>query len=103
MVRDEVAGVRRSRSQSVTLKRGAHIKYAPLAFTEHVDPESASEPPTPKVRGSRRGKAYRTRVVCVTAGRLARSMARTILRTVPTVGFARPFSSRDRVSTRIRA
>ena len=33
--RDEVAGVRRLRSQSVTLKRGAHVKYPPLAFTEH--------------------------------------------------------------------
>lgn len=32
---DEVAGVRRSRSQSVILKRGANVKYAPLAFTEH--------------------------------------------------------------------
>lgn len=33
--RDEVAGIRRLRSQSVTLKRGAHVKYPPLAFTEH--------------------------------------------------------------------
>ena len=27
--------VRRLRSQSVTLKRGQHIKYRPYAFTEH--------------------------------------------------------------------
>ena len=31
----EAAEIRRSRSQSVTLKRGAHVKYPPLAFTEH--------------------------------------------------------------------
>jgi hypothetical protein len=33
--RGEVAELRRLRSQSVTLKRGAHVKYPPLAFTEH--------------------------------------------------------------------
>jgi hypothetical protein len=33
--REEVAELRRLRSQSVTLKRGAHVKHAPLAFTEH--------------------------------------------------------------------
>jgi hypothetical protein len=33
--RDDVTAIRRSRSQSVTLKRGANVKYAPLAFTEH--------------------------------------------------------------------
>lgn len=33
--REEAAEVRRSRSQSVILKRGANVKYPPLAFTEH--------------------------------------------------------------------
>ncbi|HXG98770.1 MAG TPA: ORF6N domain-containing protein [Gemmatimonadales bacterium] len=33
--KDDMTAIRRSRSQSVTLKRGAHVKYAPLAFTEH--------------------------------------------------------------------
>ena len=33
--RRESAETQRSRSQSVTLKRGANIKYAPMAFTEH--------------------------------------------------------------------
>ncbi len=33
--RDDLTAIRRSRSQSVTLKRGANVKYAPLAFTEH--------------------------------------------------------------------
>jgi hypothetical protein len=33
--REEVAELQRLRSQSVTLKRGAHVKYPPLAFTEH--------------------------------------------------------------------
>jgi hypothetical protein len=33
--RDDMTALRRSRSQFVTLKRGAHVKYAPLAFTEH--------------------------------------------------------------------
>ena len=32
---DEALKIRRSRSQSVILKRGANIKYPPLAFTEH--------------------------------------------------------------------
>ncbi len=31
----EAEQLRRSRSQSVTLKRGQNIKYAPFAFTEH--------------------------------------------------------------------
>src|SRR5574341_1170769 len=31
----EAAHVQRLRSQSVTLKRGAHMKYPPVAFTEH--------------------------------------------------------------------
>ena len=33
--RDEAEEWRRLRSQSVTLKRGQHIKYLPYAFTEH--------------------------------------------------------------------
>lgn len=33
--RMEAAGLMRSRSQSVILKRGQNIKYLPLAFTEH--------------------------------------------------------------------
>ncbi len=33
--RDDMTTVRRSRSQSVTLKRGGNVKYPPLAFTEH--------------------------------------------------------------------
>lgn len=33
--REEAAAARRSRSQSVILKRGANVKYPPLAFTEH--------------------------------------------------------------------
>ncbi len=33
--REEVALVRRSRSQSVILNRGGNVKYPPLAFTEH--------------------------------------------------------------------
>lgn len=32
---DEVEEIRRSRSQSVILKRGQNVKYAPWAFTEH--------------------------------------------------------------------
>lgn len=35
LTRDEAESLSRSRSQSVILKRGANIKYAPLAFTEH--------------------------------------------------------------------
>jgi len=35
LTRDEAVEIRRSRSQSVILKRGANIKYPPLAFTEH--------------------------------------------------------------------
>ncbi len=35
LTRGEAAEVQRSRSQSVTLKRGANVKYPPLAFTEH--------------------------------------------------------------------
>lgn len=31
----EAESLRRSRSQSVTLKRGQNVKYAPFAFTEH--------------------------------------------------------------------
>jgi hypothetical protein len=31
----EAQGIQRSRSQSVILKRGQNLKYAPLAFTEH--------------------------------------------------------------------
>jgi hypothetical protein len=31
----EAARIERSRSQSVILKRGANVKYTPLAFTEH--------------------------------------------------------------------
>jgi len=34
LTKDEAEGLR-SRSQSVTLKRGQNIKYLPLAFTEH--------------------------------------------------------------------
>jgi hypothetical protein len=33
--REEASGLRRSRSQFVILKRGEHLKYGPLAFTEH--------------------------------------------------------------------
>lgn len=33
--REEAESLRRSRSQSVTLKRGQNIKYLPYAFTEH--------------------------------------------------------------------
>lgn len=33
--REEVTELRRLRSQSVILKRGTHLKYPPLAFTEH--------------------------------------------------------------------
>jgi len=33
---EEAEGVRRSRSQFVTLKRGQNIKYLPHAFTEHA-------------------------------------------------------------------
>jgi hypothetical protein len=33
--RAEGAALQRSRSQSVTLKRGQNIKYLPVAFTEH--------------------------------------------------------------------
>lgn len=32
---EEAAAIRRSRSQSVILKRGEHRKYLPYAFTEH--------------------------------------------------------------------
>lgn len=32
---EEAEGIRRSRSQSVTMKRGQNIKYRPWAFTEH--------------------------------------------------------------------
>jgi hypothetical protein len=35
LTRKEAAGLQRSRSQNVTLKRGDNIKYAPIAFTEH--------------------------------------------------------------------
>lgn len=35
LTRSEAEALRRSRSQNVTLKQGANIKYAPLAFTEH--------------------------------------------------------------------
>ena len=35
LTRREAEDVQRSRSQSVTLKRGQNIKYRPLAFTEH--------------------------------------------------------------------
>jgi hypothetical protein len=35
LTRHEAVGLQRSRSQSVTLKRGQNIKYLPLAFTEH--------------------------------------------------------------------
>jgi hypothetical protein len=35
LTRDEAAELRRSRSQSVILKRGHNVKYPPLAFTEH--------------------------------------------------------------------
>lgn len=33
--RKEAGAIRRLRSQSVILKRGEHLKYEPLAFTEH--------------------------------------------------------------------
>ena len=33
--REETRTIARLRSQSVTLKRGRHLKYLPLAFTEH--------------------------------------------------------------------
>jgi len=35
LTRKDATQIQRSRSQSVILKRGANIKYAPLAFTEH--------------------------------------------------------------------
>jgi phage regulator Rha-like protein len=35
LTRDEAQQWRRSRSQSVILKRGSNIKYVPFAFTEH--------------------------------------------------------------------
>ena len=35
LTRREAVQARRSRSQSVILKRGANVKYLPLAFTEH--------------------------------------------------------------------
>jgi hypothetical protein len=35
LTRKDATVIQRSRSQSVILKRGANIKYAPLAFTEH--------------------------------------------------------------------
>jgi phage regulator Rha-like protein len=35
LTRDEAQQWRRSRSQSVILKRGSNIKYMPFAFTEH--------------------------------------------------------------------
>ena len=35
LTRKDATRIQRSRSQSVILKRGANIKYAPLAFTEH--------------------------------------------------------------------
>jgi hypothetical protein len=35
LTQEEVAAFGRSRSQSVTLKRGGNVKYPPLAFTEH--------------------------------------------------------------------
>jgi len=35
LTRQEAIKVKRSRSQTVILKRGRNIKYAPLAFTEH--------------------------------------------------------------------
>lgn len=34
LTRDEMDGILRLRSQTVTLKRGEHIKYLPYAFTE---------------------------------------------------------------------
>jgi ORF6N domain-containing protein len=35
LTRQDATRIERSRSQSVILKRGANIKYLPLAFTEH--------------------------------------------------------------------
>lgn len=35
LTRREASAAQRLRSQSVTLKRGAHFKYAPVVFTEH--------------------------------------------------------------------
>ena len=35
LTKDEAEELRRLRSQSVTLKRGQHVKYLPHAFTEH--------------------------------------------------------------------
>jgi hypothetical protein len=35
LTRDEAVQVERSRSQTVILKRGGNVKYAPLAFTEY--------------------------------------------------------------------
>ena len=35
LLREEASGLRRSRSQFVILKRGEHLKYGRLAFTEH--------------------------------------------------------------------
>lgn len=35
LTKEEAGEVRRSRSQSVILKRGENLKYLPLAFTEH--------------------------------------------------------------------
>jgi hypothetical protein len=42
LTRAEAMDVHRSRSQSVILKRGANVKYAPLAFTEHGATMAAS-------------------------------------------------------------
>ena len=42
LTRAEAMRIHRSRSQSVILKRGANIKYTPLAFTEHGATMAAS-------------------------------------------------------------
>jgi len=42
LTRGEAMRIHRSRSQSVILKRGANIKYTPLAFTEHGATMAAS-------------------------------------------------------------
>ena len=51
LTRTEAELVSRSRSQSVILKRGQHLKYLPLAFTEHGAIMAASILNSPKAVG----------------------------------------------------
>ena len=48
LTRSEAEAIRRSRSQTVTLKRGKNLKYRPLAFTEHGAIMAASVLNSPK-------------------------------------------------------